>query len=273
LKIPVLTYHSINVIKNTYAENDHLALASDLRTIDELGFKVIPLSRVVDWHQGVLSDKEAANSVAITLDDGSWFDYYDLDHPTCGVQRSMINILKDFNCREDSSFKAHATSFVISSPHARSSLDKSCMIGKGWWGDQWWEDATTSGLMDVECHSWDHVHTELKHVAQQNQIKGDFSKVESFVDSEFQFTKACEYIGNILGSKRPSLFAYPYGTVSDYVVNEYLPNYRSRHQLRAAFTTEARAVSKTDNIWLLPRFVFGHDWKSRQELEEILTRI
>jgi len=273
LKIPVLTYHSINVIKNTYLENDHLALASDLKTIDDLGFHVIPLSRVVDWHQGVLSDEEIAKSVAITLDDGSWFDYYDLDHPTCGVQRSMINILKDFNCRENHTFKAHATSFVISSPDARSSLDKSCMIGKDWWGDEWWVGANSSGVMDVECHSWDHVHTELDHVAQQNQIKGDFSKVESFVDCEFQFTKACEYIGSILGGKRPSLFAYPYGTVSNYVVNNYLPNYFFRHQLKAAFTTEPKAVSKSDNIWRLPRFVFGHDWKSPEELESILNGV
>ena len=43
----------MNVIKNTYAENDHLALASDLVTISKLGFSLIPLSRVVDWHQGV----------------------------------------------------------------------------------------------------------------------------------------------------------------------------------------------------------------------------
>ena len=271
LKIPVLTYHGMNINKNTYAENDHLALASDLETISELGLKVIPLSRVVDWHQGSLSDEEVSRTVAITFDDGSWFDYYDLDHPTCGVQRSMINILKDFNLRNVSGHMAHVTSFVISSPQARSSLDKSCMIGKDWWGDQWWMDAASSGIMDVECHSWDHVHPELDNVAQQNQIKGDFGQVKSFIDSELQFTKAGEYIGSVLGN-RPSLFAYPYGSASDYVVNEYLPKYQSRHQFRAAFTTEPKAVSKADSKWLLPRFVCGHDWRSPQELKEILTR-
>jgi len=271
LKIPVLTYHGMNINKNTYAENDHLALASDLETISELGLKVIPLSRVVDWHQGSLPDEEVFRTVAITFDDGSWFDYYDLDHPTCGVQRSMLNILKDFNLRNVSGHMAHVTSFVISSPQARSSLDKSCMIGKDWWGDQWWMDAASSGIMDVECHSWDHVHSELDNVAQQNQIKGDFSQVKSFIDSEIQFTKAGEYIGSVLGN-RPSLFAYPYGSASDYVVNEYLPKYQSRHRFRAAFTTEPKAVSKADNKWLLPRFVCGHDWRSPQELIEILTR-
>jgi hypothetical protein len=272
LKIPVLTYHSMHVDKNTYAGNEHLALTSDLETISELGFKVIPLSRVVDWRLGLLSDEDMTQTVAITLDDGSWFDYYDLEHPTCGLQRSMINILRDFNLRSDSADKACATSFVISSPQARSSLDKSCMIGKDWWGDQWWVDAVSSGLMDVECHSWDHVHPELDNVAQQNQVKGDFAEVKTFIDSDIQFAKAGEYMHSILGS-RPTLFAYPYGSVSDYVVNQYLPKYESRHQFRAAFTTEPKAVSRDDNIWRLPRFVCGHDWLCPRELIAILGSI
>lgn len=271
MKIPVLTYHSMNVFANTYAENDHLALASDLATINELGFRIIPLSRVVDWRQGSVADEEVSRSLAITFDDGSWFDYYDLDHPTCGMQKSMINILREFQAQSGASQAVHASSFVISSPAARTSLDKSCMIGKDWWGDQWWLEAACSGMMDVECHSWDHVHPELDHVAQQEQIKGDFSQVKNFTDSEIQFRVAGEYIATVLGGKRPALFAYPWGAASDYVVTEYLPKYQSRHQYRAAFTIDPRAVSKTDNIWLLPRFVFGRDWQSPQGLKEILN--
>jgi len=272
LKIPVLTYHGMNVMKNTYAENDHLALASDLETIRTLGFSIIPLSRVVDWHQGVVADEQVSRTVAITWDDGSWFDYYDLDHPSCGVQRSMINILRDFTSHDGSSRAVHATSFVISSPAARNSLDQSCMIGKDWWGDQWWLDAVSSGLVDVECHSWDHVHPELDRVAQQNQDKGDFRAVNSFADADVQFRRAGDYIGQILNGKKPTLFAYPYGSASPYVVNEYLPKHQAEHGFRAAFTTRASAVSKTDSVWLLPRYVFGHDWKSPQGLEELLAR-
>jgi peptidoglycan/xylan/chitin deacetylase (PgdA/CDA1 family) len=263
----------MNVIRNNYAENDHLALAADLETIHGAGFRVIPLSRVVDWHKGKLVDEDVSRSVAITLDDGSWFDYYDLDHPTCGMQRSMINILRDFNVRNTPPEKVHATSFVISSPEARSSLDKSCMIGKDWWGDQWWADAASSGIMDVGCHSWDHVHTELDQVKQKDQIKGDFSKVNNFTDCEVQFTRAGEYIGEVLKGKRPTLFAYPYGSASQYAVDEYLPGYQSRHQFRAAFKIAPKAVSKKDNIWLLPRFVCGLDWVTPQGLKEILSRI
>jgi len=271
LKIPVLTYHSMNVFANTYADNDHHALASDLATINELGFRIIPLSRVVDWRQGSMADEDVSRSLAITFDDGSLFDYYDLDHPTCGMQKSMVNILREFQAKSGASQAVHASSFVISSPVARTSLDKSCMIGKDWWGDQWWLEAACSGMMDIECHSWDHVHPELDHVAQQEQIKGDFSQVKNFTDSEIQFRVAGEYIATVLGGKRPALFAYPWGAASDYVVTEYLPKYQSRHQYRAAFTIDPRAVSKTDNIWLLPRFVFGRDWQSPQGLKEILN--
>jgi peptidoglycan/xylan/chitin deacetylase (PgdA/CDA1 family) len=123
--------------------------------------------------------------------------------------------------------------------------------------------------MDVECHSWDHVHAALDSVAQQDQIKGDFSQVKTFIDAESQFAKAGEYIGDVLGN-RPSLFAYPYGLASDYVVNEYLPNFQSQHQFRAAFSTESKALSKTDNRWFLPRFVCGHDWRSPEDLKTII---
>jgi len=220
-----------------------------------------------------VTNDEVSRSVAITFDDGSWFDFYDLDHPSCGMQRSMFNILKDFNAQNNSQHQVHATSFVISSPQARASLDKSCMIGRDWWGDQWWLEAARSGFLDIECHSWDHVHTELDHVAQQDQIKGDFSQIRSIVDSDYQFRRAGEYIGEILDGKRPTLFAYPYGSVSDFVVSEYLPKYKSMHQFRAAFTTKSKAVSQKDNIWLLPRFVFGRDWQSPQGLEEILSQV
>jgi len=271
LNIPVLTYHAMNVISNNYAENDHHALASDLETIAALGFRFISLSRAVDWHQGLATDDEVRRSVAITFDDGAWFDFYDLDHPTCGMQRGMINILRDFNACHDSGQQVHATSFVIASPRARSSLDESCMIGRGWWGDEWWAEAAASGLLDIGCHSWDHVHPELDSVSQQDQVKGDFSEVKSFEDCEVQFARAAEYIAGVLGGRRPGLFAYPYGLASDYAVREYLPAYRERHGFRAAFGTEARAMSRRDDVWLLPRFVCGRDWRSPQGLTNLLA--
>jgi peptidoglycan/xylan/chitin deacetylase (PgdA/CDA1 family) len=271
MKIPVLTYHSMNIESNAYAENDHLALASDLQTIRQLGYEIIPLSQVVNWHQGALINEPSSKVIALTLDDGSWFDYYDLNHPTCGMQRSMFNILKDFQEQTHRSLPVHATSFVITSPEARDSLDKSCMIGRGWWSDAWWAEAALSGIMDIECHSWDHVHPELETVAQQDQIKGDFGQIRSEPDCQIQFVHASNYLHKTLAGTRPRLFAYPWGKASDYVLNDYLPNQRDKHHFQAAFSIEPRAVSKSDNIWWLPRFVCGRDWKTPLQLNNLLS--
>jgi peptidoglycan/xylan/chitin deacetylase (PgdA/CDA1 family) len=127
--------------------------------------------------------------------------------------------------------------------------------------------------MEIECHSWDHVHPGLEQVAQQDQMKGDFREVDNYPDSDIQFARAGEYIGKVLNGERPTLFAYPYGHASDYAVSEYLPNHQSEHGFRAAFGTGPEAVSRADNIWLLPRFVCGPDWQSPQGLKDILNEV
>ncbi len=269
MSIPILTYHSMNITNNTYSGNDHVALAADLQMIGDLGFRVISLRQLVDWHTGYLSDDQMINSLVITMDDGAWFDYYDLVHPVCGMQRSMFNIIRDFNKTVSTNKRVQATSFVIASPEARLSLDKSCMVGQGWWNDQWWSDSVASEIMNIECHSWDHVHPMLEHVSQCNQVKGDFRFINNYSDADVQFAKAGQYIGQILG-RRPDFFAYPYGEVSDYVVNQYLPTCVSEHGYLAAFTTQAKAVTKEDNIWALPRYVCGRDWNSKDGLRELL---
>lgn len=270
-QVAVLTYHSMNISGNRYAENDHVALASDLETIDSLGMRVIPLGDVVDWHQGRRGWESVEGGVAITLDDGAWFDYHDLDHPTCGPQRSMFNILRDHADTSPRPGGIHATSFVIASPQARDSLDHSCMIGAGWWGDDWWPAAEHSGLMEIASHSWDHLHPQLETVAQREQLKGDFREVNTEADCRAQFEDSAAYISKVLGGKRPGFFAYPWGQASRYASGEYLPGRRSSHGYRAAFTIDDRHVTRADNRWLLPRYVCGRDWQSPAQLERILT--
>lgn len=273
--IPVLTYHAVNIIENTYQGNDHIALASDLRTLDRLGWSVIPLSKVVDWHQ---SGKETATSekfVAITCDDGSWFDFYDLEHPTCGLQQGFLGIIRDFANSETISDQsgAHITSFVISSPQARTELDQKGLINQGWWGDEWWQEAQAGGLMSIECHSWDHVHPDVEIVAQKEQLKGDFSRVNSLEDCDVQVRQAGEYISQQMNSHRPDLFAYPWGQTSEYILKTYMPDHSERHGFRAAFTTDPKPVERSDSVWALPRYIFGRDWKSPQDLERLLKNI
>jgi hypothetical protein len=50
-----------------------------------------------------------------------------------------------------------------------------------------------------------------------------------------------------------------------------MPTYQARHQFRAGFSCEPRAVSREDNIWFLPRYVCGRDWKSSQELINLIS--
>ncbi len=266
----MLTYHSLNVTRNTYEGNDHLAFASDLRTIHELGMRILPLGRVVDWLEGKISWKEIRGGVALTLDDGSWLDFHDIVHPDCGHQASMLNLLKAFRHEVgETDHNLHVSSFVIASPEARVELDRKILIGKGWWGDDWWAEAQSSRLMSIECHSWDHVHGALDEVAQKDNIKADFTAVATHAECAVQVTRAAEYIEQTANS-RPSFMAYPWGQYSDYLVNEFMPEDRLSHRLRAAFSIEPRHVTRDENIWCLPRYVCGRDWKTPAELVSIL---
>ncbi len=273
MPIPVLTYHAVNVLQNTYADNDHIALASDLHTLASNGWNIVPLRMVVDWHQGSPVEFERNKVVALTFDDGSWFDYYDLDHPTCGLQRSFLNILSDFQAALPADQKTvfQATSFVICSPSARTELDRKGLIGKGWWGDEWWKPAHESGLLRIESHSWDHNHPDLDQVAQINQVKGDFTSINTYVDCDIQVARSGDYIQEQLEGTRPTLFAYPWGQASDYIMHIYFPTFQQRHGFTAAFTTEPKPVTKSDDIWALPRFVFGRDWSTPAGLVSLLS--
>jgi peptidoglycan/xylan/chitin deacetylase (PgdA/CDA1 family) len=270
LSVPVLTYHGVNILENTYAENDHLALTRDLKTIRSLGRPIVPLASVVAWQLGELDGEHVRNAVALTFDDGSWFDYYDLEHPSCGPQRSLFNILRDH--RKDSGLEQlHASSFVIASPEARELLDQRGLIGKGWWTDSWWAEAQRSGLMSIESHSWDHVHPQLDQVAQEQNAKGDFAAVASRADCDRQIAESAAYIRRVAGMGSARFFAYPYGQVSDYLAKIYFPKYGANLGYEAAFTTDARPVRRDDDRWRLPRFVFGRDWNAPSGLEFLLA--
>jgi hypothetical protein len=271
ISVPVLTYHSLNVLKNAYDQNDHIAFGVDLRTINSLGLRVVPLARVVDWHAGVIPDGEMQDAVAISLDDGSWLDFHDVEHPTCGPQVSMYNLLRQFQDEVGSAQQPdlHVTSFVIASPQARTELDAKDLLGYGWWGDDWWTASSQSGLMSIESHSWDHNHETLDRVAQRDQLKGDFTNIDTFGDCEIQVARSAEYIAWRSGV-RPTLFAYPWGKASDYLLHDYMPNYAQNHGLRAAFSTCPRQVTRDENKWYLPRYVCGHDWKTPAALRKIL---
>ncbi|MEM1411690.1 MAG: polysaccharide deacetylase family protein [Pseudomonadota bacterium] len=263
--VPVLAYHANNISSNEYTGNDHVALATDLRTLANHGWQSIPLDTLLDWHAGKVSDDAVRRRFVITFDDGSDFDFRDIDHPSCGRQRSFYNVLRDFE--EAAGLPAYAASFVIASPEARQVLDERCLIGQGWWNDDWWPEASASGRLAIECHGWDHLHPELDSVAQAEGRAGDFRAVDSLGDCRRQLLDAARYVERRAG-RRPRYFAFPWGQYSRYLVERYLPGYQEEHGYRAAFTTQARAVSDRDDRWRFPRMVCGEAWCGSEELLE-----
>lgn len=265
MRAVVLTYHSNNVNGVDYPSNDHIALAQDLRLLAELGIPIVPLHRAPGALERV---DDSANFVCLSFDDGSWFDWHDLEHPTHGTQRSFANILADARTgRPDVSL--HATSFVIASDKAREELDRTCLIGKGWWGEDWWQAALDSGLMAIESHSFDHHHDQLERTA-TGLPGGDFHAVNDHAAADAEIRQASDYLDTRLPGRRTRLFAFPYGHANDYLVRDYLPNHRHEHRLDAAFTTEPRPVLPGENRWSLGRYVCGQHWRSSDDLRALL---
>jgi SAM-dependent methyltransferase len=270
--IPILTYHSLNIEGNDYLGNDHVAFREDLRLLTALGWRIVPLVDVVDY-LGRETSAWPEKCVAITFDDGTNFDYEDLEHPTAGTQRSMLNIMRDFQLEHSHAQPAlHATSFVIASPQARCDMDRVCILGKGWMSDTWWQPAVASGLFHIGNHSWDHCHDSLKEIAQRDQLKGTFAGVDNEGDADAQIRRAAAAISRLAPNPGAVLFAYPYGTTSRYLVDDYLPRQAVTGGgfVRAAFSTEPELVTPATNRWWMPRYVCGHHWKSSKELEAIL---
>lgn len=269
MRVPVLTYHANNVSGNDYADNDHVALGVDLRLIHRAGLRIVPLARVVDVLLGEAPETNVENAVALSFDDGSWFDWHDIDHPSWGMQRGFAGILRDFaaECGAD----VHATSFVIVSPKARETLDRTCLAGRGWWQHDWWLHAQREGLIAIENHSWDHNHATLPTTVQRAQEKGSFRAIDTYADADAEIRQAGDWLDEHLAPHRGSLFAYPYGETNAYLIEGYLPRHAREHRLRAAFGTAPGMIERDSPRWQLPRFVCGQHWRSSAELERILA--
>jgi hypothetical protein len=268
MRVPVLAYHSNNIGGNDYASNDHIALADDLRAIHRAGLNIVPLARVVDVLLGAAAESIVQNAVALSFDDGSWFDWHDMDHPSFGRQRSFAGVLRDFAA--ETGAPVHATSFVIVSPAARSMLDRTCLAGHGWWGDEWWPQAQREGLLAIESHSWDHNHHTLPTTVQRDQRKGTFRTIETWAEADAEIRQAADWLDQHCAPQRTTLFAFPYGERNRYLVEEYLPLHVAEHRVRAAFGTEPRPIETASTRWLLPRYVCGQHWNDPPTLARLL---
>jgi hypothetical protein len=271
MRIPILTYHSAMIDGNAYAQNAARALAADLRHVTERGFTIWPLHRIVTAWLEDARQLEGKRIIAFTCDDGTDFDFHDLPHPTAGPQRSVLNVLADFRAaRPQDQPSLNITSFVVVSPEARAELDKSCLVGRGWWNDDWWEKAAASGLMDIANHSWDHHHDALPSRLGSGARHGTFRTIGTQSLADHEIRQAAEYLRAKSPNRGAGLFAYPYGETNEYLVADYFPRNARALGIIAAFTGRAGFLSERTDRWNVPRFIFGRDWESAQELDRIL---
>jgi len=274
LQIPVLTYHSAQVNGLDYERNDHVALRDDLQVVCAEGFRVVPVSWVVDWLQGARPDHTMQRTIAITFDDGCSMDFLDMVHPRWGSQRSFFGILGDLQKQigPHAQPTLHSTAFVIASPETRSELGHTNLAGPEWISDDWWAAAAQSGLMSVENHSWDHNHPSSSRVCQRQQVRGRFDNIETYDECDAEVCCAATYIESKTGL-RPDLFAYPWGQASSYLRDEYFPHHSASHGCRAAFTAHDGFVTRNSSIWAIPRMVFGANWTTPEQFRSLLRDV
>jgi hypothetical protein len=271
LRVPVLTYHGVNIAGNDYATNDHVAFAADLRLIDDLGLRIVPLHWVVDQLLGS-ADRALEGCVALTCDDGTDFDWLDLEHPAHGHQRSLYNCMLDFIDERGSNAQPdlHLTCFVIASTEARAHLDRNRLWGHDWINDRWWRDALDTGRVAIENHSWDHNHDAVSLPGIAGMARGSFYPVDNRERADAEIAAATRAIDAVIAPRRTSLFCYPYSHVNDYLRTEYFPKLENVHGMRAAFGDGAKPIDASSERWNLPRYICGHHWKSSDELRAIL---
>jgi hypothetical protein len=270
-RIPVLTWHGYNVFGNSYETNDLIAFRDDLETIAEAGFAIVSLASVARWVRGE-HDFSALGKpvVALSCDDGTDYDWRDMRHPEHGAQTAFATTLRGFRSRHAAYADANLTSFVITSPSARAQIAHGAMNSQNALNDDWWVQAVSSGLIAIESHGWDHNHPAVSPVLQREQRTGDFFAIDTFTECDAHLRASANFIESRAG-RRPQLFAYPWTQSSNYLRFEYMPKFAENHGTIAAFGGQSDYISRQSDRWYLPRFVFGPDWRSKQQLLEILN--
>lgn len=272
MRVPILTYHAVNISGNDYASNDHIALAQDLRLLTRLGKRIVPLDWVIDtWNGTAVRDLE--NCVVLTCDDGSDLDYFDLEFPNHGIQRSFYNVLVDFHAEFGRAAQPnlHLTCFVIADKGSRQDIDRGCLFSKDWMRDIWWAPAHRSGLIGIENHSFDHNHAAVQRPGLGGMVRGDFFAVDNFERAEAQISNARILIDQEIAPAKTRVFAYPFGHISPYLLNDYLPNHGDRLGLAIAVGDGAQPVTMDSPRWNWPRYICGWHWKSPDALAAILA--
>lgn len=289
-QVPVLLYHS-GIVGNPcdYGSVAATALAADLETFHNRGITVVPLYWVAEWALGLRDGSTLPDKVvAITSDDGNVLDFGDQYYPNypCGPWRtSFRTVFNNFRNNHPGypDWSPHLSSFVVASSIARDAL------GPGFNSDSWWSSAQATGQIEIYNHSTDHDHDAIQSSVPQYdsdpalQIniavggyvngnwsgEGSFSRINNYQTSNYEVTKAAQYIYNRIGVW-PDLFAYPYGNAPS-GLQDYFWNYWSEHMTLAAFTTSGQYVSRSSGRYTMGRFVYGYHWNTPAGMTAILN--
>lgn len=236
-KVPILTWHASDVAGPDHGTNDHVAFREDIELLTRLGLRIVPLAAIARaLARGELASLEGC--VGLSFDDGTEFDFHDMPHPLWGPQRSMSNILADFRARHGTAIQPslHATAFAVVSPEARRELDVACLIGCRWWNDDWFVDAERRGTLAIECHSWDHNHVGLSR-SLATAPRGGFM-IEKESEAEAEIGEAARVLRTLRKREGETLFAYPYGDVSEFLARDWFPRRGDALGITAAFSAD-----------------------------------
>jgi polysaccharide deacetylase len=269
--IRVLTYHSHNIFGDGYDANDHVALAADLQVLEQVGARIVPLEHIAELVRARQADSTRECLVGLSFDDGPVFDVHDFVHARFGMQRGFAGILRDFSSL--SGRDAPATSFVIASPDARRAMERAPQCGfpevEGWLDEAWWSVAAQSRTWSIGNHSWDHVHEVPEVIAADLPARNNFALVDHYVAADAEISRASRYINaRVEGTCR--LFAYPFGHVNRFLVEEYFPQRTAEHGMTAAFSVGVAAITSETSPWNIPRLVCGEHWRSADGLAALL---
>jgi Polysaccharide deacetylase len=270
MRVPILTYHACNISGNSYDTNDQIALAEDLRLIARKGWRIIPLRSLLNVLREN-SGTDLSRCLVITCDDGTLADIQALEFPGHGIQPGLLGVLQSFVAESPKMFpELELSCFVIADPYARAVLDRECLFNRGWMGEDIWKLSQASGLLRIECHSWDHNHSALTAEGPDGMVRGDFFTVNNDIRARHEIDRSMEYLNARLGDNPCRVFAYPYAQVNEFLRDDYLPTHAARLGLYAAVGGEPAPVTVTSNVWALPRYICGLHWKSLAQLEAIL---
>ncbi len=265
----VLTYHSQNVNGVSYADNDHIALRSDLRALRTAGRQVISaraLAQALAGQAAALPER----CVVLTCDDGTLLDWEPFAHPLHGMQAPFAQIVREAIADGlNAPTQGALTSFVIASDAARAAIDTESHAGHPISSAAWWSAAAHEGLMDLGCHSWDHCARGLTAEQRYSKQAGSFRGVDNQRDADQQVRHAGDAIrAHCADHAQARLFAYPYGETTDFLVKSYFPN--AAHGMLAAFTDGAEVVTPATNRWTIPRYVCGFHWRSAEAFAQLM---